>query len=85
MDFLVELFRNLVAHKDWSMPQACADSYQKTLKKWHGWLASSTFSVCTHSHLLSFISIITNLILMSWDTVNIFSLSDGFKASSRQE
>ncbi|KAL0740598.1 hypothetical protein Bca4012_082111 [Brassica carinata] len=45
MDFLVELFRNLVAHQDWSMSQACGDSYQKTLKKWHGWLASSTFSM----------------------------------------
>ncbi|KAF3558304.1 hypothetical protein F2Q69_00011373 [Brassica cretica] len=45
MDFLVELFRNLVAHQDWSMSQACSDSYQKTLKKWHGWLASSSFSV----------------------------------------
>lgn len=45
MDFLVELFRNLLEHEDWTMPQACADSYQKTLKKWHGWLASSTFSV----------------------------------------
>ncbi|WZY90311.1 hypothetical protein YC2023_047046 [Brassica napus] len=45
MDFLVELFRNLVAHQDWSMSQACGESYQKTLKKWHGWLASSTFSM----------------------------------------
>ncbi|XP_010542944.1 PREDICTED: glycolipid transfer protein 1-like [Tarenaya hassleriana] len=45
MDFLVELFRNLLAHPDWTMSQACGDSYQKTLKKWHGWLASSSFSV----------------------------------------
>ncbi|CAF2095876.1 unnamed protein product [Brassica rapa subsp. trilocularis] len=45
MDFLVELFRNLVAHQDWSMSQACGDSYQKTLKKWHGWLASSSFTM----------------------------------------
>lgn len=45
MDFLVELFRNLVDHPDWSMSQACTDSYSKTLKKWHGWLASSSFSV----------------------------------------
>lgn len=45
MDFLVELFRNLLEHEDWTMSQACADSYQKTLKKWHGWLASSTFSL----------------------------------------
>ncbi|ONI26726.1 hypothetical protein PRUPE_1G041700 [Prunus persica] len=45
MDFLVELFRNLLDHPDWTMSQACTDSYGKTLKKWHGWLASSSFSV----------------------------------------
>ncbi|WZZ64339.1 hypothetical protein YC2023_075709 [Brassica napus] len=45
MDFLVEVFRNLIAHQDWSMSQACGDSYQRTLKKWHGWLASSTSSM----------------------------------------
>lgn len=57
MDFLVELFRNLYQHQDWSMQQACNDSYGKTLKKWHGWIASSSFTVsvtsfyyeCTHS------------------------------------
>lgn len=45
MDFLVELFRNLLEHQDWTMSQACSDSYSKTLKKWHGWLASSSFTV----------------------------------------
>ncbi|XP_044484770.1 glycolipid transfer protein 1-like [Mangifera indica] len=45
MDFLVELFRNLLAHPDWTMSQACTESYIKTLKKWHGWLASSSFTV----------------------------------------
>ncbi|OAY65292.1 glycolipid transfer protein 1-like [Ananas comosus] len=45
MDFLVELFRNLLVHPDWTMSEACSDSYGKTLKKWHGWLASSSFSV----------------------------------------
>ncbi|CAL0321126.1 unnamed protein product [Lupinus luteus] len=45
MDFLVELFRNLIEHEDWSMSQACTNSYNKTLKKWHGWLASSSFTV----------------------------------------
>lgn len=45
MDFLVELFRDLLDHPDWTMSQACTDSYSKTLKKWHGWLASSTFTV----------------------------------------
>ncbi|KAJ4785492.1 hypothetical protein LUZ62_036738 [Rhynchospora pubera] len=45
MDFLVELFRNLVEHPDWSMSKCCTDSYNKTLKKWHGWMASSSFTV----------------------------------------
>lgn len=45
MDFLVELFRDLLEHADWTMSQACTESYNKTLKKWHGWLASSSFSV----------------------------------------
>ncbi|KAM7466538.1 hypothetical protein LguiB_014100 [Lonicera macranthoides] len=45
MDFLVQLFVNLGKHQDWSMQQACTDSYSKTLKKWHGWLASSSFTV----------------------------------------
>ncbi|XP_022760310.1 glycolipid transfer protein 1-like [Durio zibethinus] len=45
MDFLVELFRNLLAHPDWTMTEACTDSYGKTLKKFHGWIASSSFTV----------------------------------------
>ncbi|XP_011030470.1 PREDICTED: pleckstrin homology domain-containing family A member 8-like [Populus euphratica] len=45
MDFLVELFRNLLTHPDWTMSQACTDSYGKTLKKFHGWLASSSFTI----------------------------------------
>ncbi|XP_024967361.1 glycolipid transfer protein 1-like isoform X1 [Cynara cardunculus var. scolymus] len=43
MDFIVELFRNLMVHADWSMSQVCTEAYTKTLKKYHGWLASSTF------------------------------------------
>ncbi|KAK1362572.1 Glycolipid transfer protein 1 [Heracleum sosnowskyi] len=45
MDFLVVLFSNLSQHQDWGMQQCCNDSYSKTLKKWHGWLASSSFTV----------------------------------------
>uniref|UniRef100_A0A5B7BL76 Glycolipid transfer protein domain-containing protein n=1 Tax=Davidia involucrata TaxID=16924 RepID=A0A5B7BL76_DAVIN len=45
MDFLVELFHNLLQHQDWTMTHACTDSYSKTLKKWHNWLASSSFTV----------------------------------------
>lgn len=45
MDFLVEIFSNLLEHPGWSMSQVCTDSYSTTLKKWHGWLASSSFTV----------------------------------------
>lgn len=45
MDFLTELFRDLLEHPDWAMSQCCSDSYGKTLKKWHGWLASSSFTL----------------------------------------
>lgn len=54
MDFLVELFRNLLEHQDWAMSEACTDSYGKTLKKWHGWIASSTFSVMSPMSLQLF-------------------------------
>ncbi|KAL5569750.1 hypothetical protein UlMin_026325 [Ulmus minor] len=43
MDYMVELFRSLEENPDWKMSQACNDSYNKTLKKWHGWLISSSF------------------------------------------
>ncbi|KAI3682641.1 hypothetical protein L1987_82760 [Smallanthus sonchifolius] len=45
MDFILELFRNLMEHEDWAMSQVCTEAYTKTLKKYHGWLASSTFTV----------------------------------------
>ncbi|KAL1367993.1 glycolipid transfer protein 1 isoform X1 [Arachis hypogaea] len=45
MDFLVGLFQSLIEHEDWSLSQACTESYNNTLKKWHGWLASSSFGV----------------------------------------
>ncbi|KEH41078.1 glycolipid transfer protein 1 isoform X1 [Medicago truncatula] len=50
MDFLVALFQNLIEHDDWPMSQACTDAYNKTLKKWHGWLASSSFTVMFFSY-----------------------------------
>ncbi|CAM8979429.1 unnamed protein product [Rhodiola kirilowii] len=43
MDFLVELFRNLLDHDDWSMLHVCMISYNKTLRKWHGWISLSSF------------------------------------------
>jgi len=45
MDFLVELFRNLNAHADWSMSQCATAAYISTLKKYHGWIASAAFTV----------------------------------------
>lgn len=49
MDFILELFRNLMEHKDWAMSQVCTEAYTKTLKQYHGWLASSTFTVSISS------------------------------------
>ncbi|XP_020275644.1 glycolipid transfer protein 1-like [Asparagus officinalis] len=43
MDFLVQLLTNLNENPDCSMSRACNESYNKTLKKWHGWIASSSF------------------------------------------
>ncbi|KAB2637289.1 hypothetical protein D8674_027823 [Pyrus ussuriensis x Pyrus communis] len=34
MDFVVELFRNLLEHPEWFTIEACKDSYGKTLKIW---------------------------------------------------
>lgn len=45
MDFLVALFANLLNHPDWTMSQAATDAYNVTLKKFHGWIASSAFTV----------------------------------------
>ncbi|XP_057440636.1 glycolipid transfer protein 1-like [Lotus japonicus] len=45
MDYTVQMFSNLHEHQDWTMKRACTDSYNKTLKNWHGWLASSSFNV----------------------------------------
>ena len=45
MDFLVALFRNLLDHPDWTMNNAATEAYNSTLKKWHGWIASSAFTV----------------------------------------
>ncbi|KAE9585525.1 hypothetical protein Lal_00017788 [Lupinus albus] len=45
MDYTVKLFSNLQEHQDWSMQRACNDSYKKTLKNWHGWVATSSFNL----------------------------------------
>lgn len=45
MDFLVELFHNLLSHPDWTMSQAANEAYVATLKKWHGWIASAAFTM----------------------------------------
>nr|GEW38279.1 glycolipid transfer protein 1 [Tanacetum cinerariifolium] len=36
MDFIVELFHNLMEHEDCAMSQVCSEAYTKTLKKYHG-------------------------------------------------
>lgn len=49
MDFLVELFRNLTAHPEWTMTQCATAAYTSTLKKFHGWIASAAFMVQTRT------------------------------------
>ncbi|KAL8215033.1 hypothetical protein R6Q57_004482 [Mikania cordata] len=55
MDYIVELYRNLMEHEDWDMSQVCTEAYSKTLKKYHGWLASSTFTVSNSFHYYTFL------------------------------
>ncbi|CAI0434530.1 unnamed protein product [Linum tenue] len=45
MDFLIAVFQNMLDHPEWGMSQVCSSAYSKTLKKWHNWLASSSFMV----------------------------------------
>eukprot|EP01018_Ginkgo_biloba_P022761 Gb_12773 [translate_table: standard] len=45
MDFIVVLFRDLLDHPEWGMKQAVEDSYNITLKKWHGWISAAAFKV----------------------------------------
>ncbi|CAN0885907.1 Glycolipid transfer protein 1 [Linum grandiflorum] len=45
LDFLVAVFQNMLDHPDWGMPQVCSAAYSRTLKKWHNWLSSSSFTV----------------------------------------
>ncbi|EFJ13785.1 hypothetical protein SELMODRAFT_234738 [Selaginella moellendorffii] len=45
MDFLMNLFDNLLRHPDWTMTQASTEAYAATLKKYHGWIASGAFTM----------------------------------------
>ncbi|CAN1763108.1 Glycolipid transfer protein 1 [Linum perenne] len=45
LDFLVAVFQNMLDHPDWGMSQVCSAAYSRTLKKWHNWLSSSSFTV----------------------------------------
>eukprot|EP00245_Coleochaete_scutata_P001786 TRINITY_DN12244_c0_g1_i1.p1 TRINITY_DN12244_c0_g1~~TRINITY_DN12244_c0_g1_i1.p1 ORF type:complete len:214 (+),score=55.54 TRINITY_DN12244_c0_g1_i1:39-644(+) len=45
MDFLVALFRLLRENQDWTMSQVAGEAYALTLKKYHGWIAQSAFTM----------------------------------------
>ncbi|XVE95647.1 hypothetical protein REPUB_Repub02eG0116500 [Reevesia pubescens] len=45
MDFMVALFQRLVKNPGMNMEQAVEESYNITLKPWHGWISSAAFKV----------------------------------------
>ncbi|XWS25004.1 hypothetical protein CRYUN_Cryun27aG0033400 [Craigia yunnanensis] len=45
MDFMVALFQRLVKDPGQNMEQAVEESYNITLKPWHGWISSAAFKV----------------------------------------
>ena len=49
MDFMVALLQRLVKDPGKHMEQAVEESYNSTLKPWHGWISSAAFKVFRHS------------------------------------
>ncbi|KAK7838587.1 glycolipid transfer protein 3 isoform X1 [Quercus suber] len=45
MDFTVALFQNLARDPEQSMVEAVEESYNLTLKPWHGWISSAALKV----------------------------------------
>ncbi|XP_021284562.1 glycolipid transfer protein 3 [Herrania umbratica] len=45
MDFMVDLLQRLVENPGQNMEQAVEESYNITLKPWHGWISSAAFKV----------------------------------------
>ncbi|XP_007019420.2 PREDICTED: glycolipid transfer protein 3 [Theobroma cacao] len=45
MDFMVDLLKRLVKNPGQNMEQAVEESYNITLKPWHGWISSAAFKV----------------------------------------
>lgn len=45
MDFTVALLQNLARDPEQSMVEAVEESYNLTLKPWHGWISSAALKV----------------------------------------
>ncbi|KAK6246367.1 hypothetical protein SCA6_009457 [Theobroma cacao] len=45
MDFMVDLLKRLVKNPGQNMEQAVEESYNITLKPWHGWISSAAFKM----------------------------------------
>lgn len=45
LDFTVALLQRLVKNPDQEMEEAVKDSYNITLKPWHGWISSAAYRV----------------------------------------
>lgn len=45
MDFTLALLQRLVKDMSQNMEQAVEESYNLTIKPWHGWISSAAFKV----------------------------------------
>lgn len=48
MDFTVTLLQSLTKDPGKNMEQAVEESYNITLKPWHGWISAAAFKVITY-------------------------------------
>ena len=55
LDFTAALLQRLVADPDQKMEQLVEESYNITLKPWHGWISSAAYKVLIRALILSFL------------------------------
>lgn len=55
MDFTVALLQNLARDPEQSMEEAVEESYNLTLKPWHGWISKAALKVIIPPSLLAYI------------------------------
>lgn len=51
LDFTVTLLQAIVKDFGLNMEQAVEESYNTTLKQWHGWISSAAYRVYNHTHI----------------------------------